>query len=57
MKAHDQRFVWDGAKALANARKHGITFELGASAFDDPLMVFSHNIDHEGFEDRWSIVL
>ena len=50
------RLVWDNAKALANERKHGITFELGASALADPLRVISHNVNHEGLEDRWSIV-
>jgi uncharacterized DUF497 family protein len=48
-------FVWDDAKALANERKHGITLELGASAFEDPLIEFSR-IDHENFEKRRSLV-
>jgi uncharacterized protein len=48
-------FVWDDAKALANERKHGITLELGASAFEDPLIEFSR-IDHENVEQRWSFV-
>jgi uncharacterized DUF497 family protein len=56
MKTHGQRFVWDEVKALANDRKHGITFELGASALLDPLAVMSQNIDHEDSEDRWSLV-
>ena len=48
-------FFWDNAKALANERKHGITFESGASVFEDPLMRFSR-IDHEDLEQRWSLV-
>jgi len=27
---------WDDAKAAANERKHGVTFELASSAFYDP---------------------
>jgi uncharacterized protein len=50
------RFVWDEGKALANERKHGITFASGASALDDPLLVYSENVDHEGFDERWTIV-
>jgi uncharacterized protein len=56
MKTQEQRFIWDEVKALANERKHGITFELGASACQDPLMVVSQNIDHEDSEDRWSLM-
>jgi len=32
-------FVWDSAKANANARKHGIRFEEAATVFMDPLFV------------------
>jgi len=30
------RFEWDAAKARANARKHGVTFEEATTVFDDP---------------------
>jgi uncharacterized DUF497 family protein len=28
-------FEWDDAKAAANARKHGVTFEEASTVFDD----------------------
>jgi len=31
-------FVWDPAKASANWRKHGVTFETAAEAFFDPFL-------------------
>ncbi len=30
------RFEWDEAKDRSNRRKHGLSFALGAQAFDDP---------------------
>ncbi len=30
------RFEWDAAKAAANLKKHGVSFEEAASVFDDP---------------------
>jgi uncharacterized DUF497 family protein len=32
-------FDWDDAKAIANYRKHGVTFEQAAHAFRDPFAV------------------
>lgn len=32
-------FEWDDAKAAANYRKHGVTFEQAAHAFRDPFAV------------------
>jgi uncharacterized DUF497 family protein len=31
------RFEWDVAKAAANLRKHGVSFEAAETAFADPL--------------------
>ena len=31
------RFEWDPAKAAANKRKHGVSFEEAAEGFRDPL--------------------
>ena len=31
------RFEWDPVKAQANARKHGVSFELAARVFADPM--------------------
>ncbi len=30
------RFEWDEAKNRSNQRKHGLSFAVGAQAFDDP---------------------
>jgi len=30
------RFEWDEAKDRSNQRKHGLSFAVGAQAFDDP---------------------
>ena len=34
-----ESFVWDGAKALKNLRKHGVRFEEAAAVFADPSFV------------------
>ena len=31
------RFEWDNDKNEANQRKHGVSFDAAALAFDDPL--------------------
>jgi len=33
---HDIAFEWDGDKAAANVRKHGVTFETACEVFFDP---------------------
>jgi uncharacterized protein len=30
------RFEWDARKARSNVAKHGVSFELAITAFDDP---------------------
>jgi uncharacterized DUF497 family protein len=46
------RFEWDPAKARANARKHGISFEIALHVFEDPdALVEQDRI--EGVERRW----
>jgi uncharacterized DUF497 family protein len=32
----DERFEWSRAKAIANAKKHGVTFEEACKVFEDP---------------------
>lgn len=46
------RFEWDPAKASANKRKHGVTFETARYAFDDPDALVNHD-RIEGGERRW----
>jgi uncharacterized DUF497 family protein len=45
-------FEWESAKAAANAKKHGVTFEEAATAFDDP-----HAIDAPDLADASRFVL
>jgi uncharacterized DUF497 family protein len=43
-------FEWDEAKAAANARKHGITFEEAATVFEDvDLLVNVDPVDRSRF--------
>ena len=47
-----QRFEWDGTKAVANLRKHGVPFEEAASVFSDPLAYTFGGPDHSVGEQR-----
>jgi len=48
----DIRFEWDRAKAEANVRKHGVSFEAATLAFADPFAI--QEMDRiEGGEQRW----
>ena len=49
-------FHWDFHKAAENRRKHGISFEEAATAFDDPLAVTFPDPDHSENEDRWIMI-
>ncbi len=46
---------WDEVKARANVRNHGISFEVAAHVFADPLAV-SVQDRIEGGEHRWQTV-
>lgn len=46
-------FEWDAAKAAANLRKHGVSFEEAASLFGDPLAITFADPDHSLTEERW----
>jgi len=45
-------FEWDPAKAKANLRKHGVSFEEAATAFQDPLARIHADPDHSARESR-----
>lgn len=47
------RFAWDIAKASANRRKHGVSFELAATVFRDPLALSRYDDEHSEGEERW----
>ncbi len=49
-------FEWDVAKAKANVRKHGVSFEEAATVFLDPLSRVFDEPDRVGSEDRFLLV-
>jgi uncharacterized protein len=49
-------FEWDPAKAKANLRKHGVSFEMAITVFRDPRAVSLFDQDHDEHEDRWATV-
>ena len=46
-------FEWDDAKAEANERKHGVSFNEAMTAFGDPLALTGFDPDHSDEEDRY----
>ncbi len=46
-------FEWDPSKALANQKKHGVTFERAASVFSDPNALSRYDDSHSQDEERW----
>ena len=46
-------FVWDPEKAVANERKHGVTFQEAGTVFGDPLAITFANPDHSMSEQRY----
>ena len=45
-------FSWDGRKALANLRKHTVSFTEASTIFDDPLAITYPDVDHSTAESR-----
>ncbi|WP_439645677.1 BrnT family toxin [Candidatus Thiosymbion oneisti] len=46
-------FEWDEQKAIANRKKHGVTFEEASTVFRDPLAATGADPDHSLGEQRW----
>lgn len=46
------RFEWDEAKAAANLKKHGVSFEIALKAFADPFALTVPDRIEDG-EQRW----
>ncbi len=46
-------FEWDPAKAATNAKKHGVSFELAAEVFKDPMALTIYDQGNSDEEDRW----
>ena len=53
MNGRPIQLEWDEAKADANARKHGITFELASTVFFDPNLLTVADVEHSEAEERW----
>jgi len=49
------KFVWDPAKARANLRKHGVSFEEAATCFEDPHGAYFRN-EAPSCEDRLILI-
>ena len=49
-------FEWHRRKARANERKHGVTFEESAAAFDDPRSLTIPDPEHSLGEDRFVLI-
>lgn len=46
-------FEWDDEKAISNLKKHGVSFEEGATIFNDPLIASISDPDHSNEEERY----
>jgi len=49
-------FEWDTAKAKANVKKHGVTFEEARSVFFDEYALQYFDPDHSEEEDRFILL-
>lgn len=49
-------FEWDGAKALSNVDKHGVSFDQAATVFLDRLALTVFDAAHSQEEERWLTV-
>ena len=47
------QFEWDEIKAVANVRKHGVSFELASTVFNDPRLLTIADLEHSEAEERW----
>lgn len=50
------RFVWDRAKAAANLRKHGVSFDEAESVFADDNGLLLSDPGHSELEDRYLLL-
>jgi uncharacterized DUF497 family protein len=49
-------FEWDSAKAVANARKHDVSFEEAQSVFYDEFAIQFFDEEHSGEEERFLLL-
>ena len=49
-------FEWDAYKAKSNLKKHGVSFELAITVFDDPSALIAPDPKHSAAEHREWII-
>lgn len=49
----NSEFEWDDEKAESNLKKHGVSFEEGATIFNDPKIATISDPDHSEREERY----
>ena len=49
----NSEFEWDDEKAKSNLNKHGVSFEEGATIFNDPKIAAISDPDHSEDEERF----
>jgi len=49
-------FEWDPVKAEENFRRHGVSFEEAATAFDDTASFTIEDPEHSGGENRYILL-
>ncbi len=47
------QFEWNEIKAASNLQKHGVSFELASSVFNDPRLLTAADLEHSENEERW----
>jgi uncharacterized DUF497 family protein len=52
----DLRFEWDARKAVANERRHGVSFEEAKSVFYDEHAMLIDDPDHSADEPRFILL-
>lgn len=50
------QYEWNAAKAAANLRKHGVSFEEASTVFGDPLSINLPDPSHSVAEDRFLVL-
>lgn len=53
VEGFNYHFEWDSAKAAGNKRKHGISFDLATTMFNDPLMLSIPDKEQSETGERW----
>jgi hypothetical protein len=51
------RFEWDEEKALANAKKHRVSFEQAQQIFDDPRAVPFEDLEHSTSQETRYVMI